>query len=245
MVVSGSHGGIAASLIAARAGAAAVLLNDAGVGKDQAGIAGLAPLGVLGVAAAVVGHESARIGDGGDTAANGVITHVNSLATAAGVEPGQAAAQAIEALEAWTPGVREEDVAVPSVRPPREVPGEPPTIVCDSMSQAGESHAGSVVVSGSHGGDMGGRHAPAGIAAAFFNDAGVGKEEAGIARLPLLDEMGIPAAAASNRSARIGDGEDTLARGVVSHVNRLAAEAGLEPGTPVAAAVGVLGRSRT
>jgi hypothetical protein len=238
VIVCGSHGGRNSALRAAIVGARAIVLNDAGVGKDGAGISGLEPLAELGVAMAVVSHDSARIGDGEDTAANGRLSHLNRLAAAAGLSAGLDAAAAIELLRAWQPAAVATEVPEHADRPLREVAGlGPPTVVCDSMSQAGEEQAGMVVVSGSHGGDMGGRHAPAGLLAAFFNDAGVGKDRAGIARLPLLDEIGIAAATAGHFSARIGDGEDCLRSGVISHVNRHAAAAGLEPGTPVEAAV--------
>ncbi len=41
VLVTGSHGGVYAANLAARAGVRAVIFNDAGQGKDRAGIAGL------------------------------------------------------------------------------------------------------------------------------------------------------------------------------------------------------------
>ena len=41
VLVAGSHGGVIAGFLAARAGVRAVILNDAGVGRDQAGISSL------------------------------------------------------------------------------------------------------------------------------------------------------------------------------------------------------------
>src|SRR5476649_1769536 len=63
VLIAGSHGGVYAACLAARAGLRAVILNDAGVGLDRAGIAGLAYLDGYGMAAAVVSHETGRIGD--------------------------------------------------------------------------------------------------------------------------------------------------------------------------------------
>ena len=40
VLVSGSHGGLIAACLAAAGGAHAAIFNDAGVGKDGAGIAG-------------------------------------------------------------------------------------------------------------------------------------------------------------------------------------------------------------
>ena len=88
VLVGGSHGGIVSAWFAAQSGARAVILHDAGVGKDAAGIAGLTWLEKLGMAAAAVSHTSARIGDGADVLANGLISHANALARELGVDPG-------------------------------------------------------------------------------------------------------------------------------------------------------------
>src|SRR5471030_2175206 len=90
VLVAGSHGGVYAACLAARAGLRAVILNDAGVGLDRAGIAGLAYLDGYGMAAAVVSHETGRIGDGADMARRGIVSHVNAAASRLGCAPGQA-----------------------------------------------------------------------------------------------------------------------------------------------------------
>ena len=64
VLVCGSHGGLIAACLGAKAGAHALILNDAGLGKDRAGIAGLFYLEAIGMAAATVDCHSARIGDG-------------------------------------------------------------------------------------------------------------------------------------------------------------------------------------
>ena len=40
VVVNGSHGGLYAAYLAAKLGVAAAIFNDAGIGRDRAGIAG-------------------------------------------------------------------------------------------------------------------------------------------------------------------------------------------------------------
>src|SRR5579871_2694578 len=85
VAVCGSHGGIVAALFAAAAGVKGALFNDAAVGKEEAGIAGLGELESYGIAAAAVDYRTARIGDGDDCHRSGVISHVNSLAADAGV----------------------------------------------------------------------------------------------------------------------------------------------------------------
>src|SRR6478736_10290174 len=78
--IAASHGGVYAAYLAAKAGVKAVILCDAGVGRERAGIGGLDYLGKLGVAAAAIGHRTARIGHGGDCFARGVITYANAHA---------------------------------------------------------------------------------------------------------------------------------------------------------------------
>lgn len=104
-------------------------------------------------------------------------------------------------------------------------------IVMDSITQVDADDAGAIVVSGSHGGTSSGEFALAvPLAAAFFNDAGVGKDRAGIAALEMLQERGVAAGAVAHDSARIGDATDAWANGVISHVNDAARALGLVPG---------------
>jgi hypothetical protein len=103
VLVAGSHAGVVSAWFAARSGARAVILHDAGVGKEGAGVAGLAWLESLGMAAAAVSHESARIGDGADVLANGVISHANGRARALGVAPGMPCREAAARLTTAVP----------------------------------------------------------------------------------------------------------------------------------------------
>ena len=99
VVVNASHGGIYAAYLAAKLRAAAAIFNDAGVGCDRAGIAGLDYLQDFGIAAATVGHDTARIGDGADMVASGVVSHANALAVSLGVSQGQSCRDAAAALQ--------------------------------------------------------------------------------------------------------------------------------------------------
>ena len=104
-------------------------------------------------------------------------------------------------------------------------------VLRDSIAETGPWDAGTVVVSGSHGGISAARFALAvPLAAVVFNDAGIGKDGAGIAGLALLDTVERPAFAVRHDSARIGDAADTLASGVVSTANAAAARRGVRPG---------------
>jgi hypothetical protein len=88
IVVTGSHGGRSSGAIAARVNAMAVFFNDAGVGKDRAGLVALTMLDSQGIIGGAVGHETARIGDARDAWRSGVLTHVNQTGHAAGLVPG-------------------------------------------------------------------------------------------------------------------------------------------------------------
>lgn len=98
VVVSGSHGGVSAAGYALAWPLALVVFNDAGIGKDEAGVAALALLQAQGRAAATVAHTSARIGDARDAWVHGVVSRVNAAAAAGGLAPGQRLA---EALPRW------------------------------------------------------------------------------------------------------------------------------------------------
>lgn len=95
VVVSGSHGGRSAGEYAIRVPLALCCLNDAGVGKDRAGIVALDMLAARGTPAVAYGHMSARIGEARDAWEHGVITHVNAPAAAMGLAPGESLREAI------------------------------------------------------------------------------------------------------------------------------------------------------
>ncbi len=88
VVVSGSHGGVSAARFAIQAAVRVAVFNDAGVGRDGAGIAGLALLQAAGIAGCTVSHDSARIGEARSTLDDGVISHANPRAEALGAKAG-------------------------------------------------------------------------------------------------------------------------------------------------------------
>lgn len=98
IAISGSHGGLSSARYALAAHPLLAVFNDAGVGKDAAGIAGLDWLQARGVAACTVSHTSARIGQAASTLADGVLSHANALARSLGLQTGLALAPQIEEL---------------------------------------------------------------------------------------------------------------------------------------------------
>lgn len=97
-VVAASHGGTSSGEFALEVPLGLVVFNDAGIGKDQAGIASLAALDARGVACATVSHNSARIGDARDMWEHGVISRVNRAADAMGLRQGQAIKDVLPAV---------------------------------------------------------------------------------------------------------------------------------------------------
>jgi hypothetical protein len=98
MVVSASHGGASSGEFALEVPLRVVFFNDAGVGKDEAGIASLQMLEAKGVAGGTVSHLSARIGDSQDMWDHGVVSHVNASARAIGIVPGQSLSETLTRL---------------------------------------------------------------------------------------------------------------------------------------------------
>ena len=243
VVVNGSHGGLYAAYLAAKLGVAAAIFNDAGVGRDNAGVAGLGYLEELGIPAAAVGHNTARIGDGPDMIARGVVTHANRPALALGCKPELACRNAAACLQRALPAARD---------PPPALEGaflltrEPPALwALDSASLVGAEQVGAVVVTGSHGGLLGGRPDTAlkiDALAALFNDAGIGIDEAGVTRLPALDARGIAGGTVAAASARIGDARSTYQDGVLTRINQCAAALGIVPGMSAREFVAIIRR---
>jgi hypothetical protein len=238
VVVAASHGAVYAGYCAAAGRVRAVVLNDAGVGKDRAGIGALLWLEALGIAAATAGAGSCRIGDGADMMASGVISFVNAPAAALGCAPGRSVADCAERLRSALPSRQAVPPHAEARFVARDTPGLPKVVVTDSISLVGPDDVGAIVISASHGGLLGGDPKTAikvDALAAVYSDAGFGKDRAGVSRLPALDARGIAAATVAADSARIGDGRSVYADGVVSCINRTAAAFGIVVGDGVAA----------
>lgn len=223
-----SHGGVYAAWYAARRGVSAVILHDAGIGRERAGIGGLDWLNTRGVPGACIGHMTARIGEGADMLGRGRLSFVNQVAGRLGLSPGMEAGEALRVLASTS--LLPAQVAEELDEARREIEGagraSVRVLALDSNGLVEAEDAGHVVVTGSHGGLLGGRPetaVKADVLAALYNDAGSGIEGAGLSRLPALDARGIAGACVSCFSARIGDGMSTWEDGFVSAVNGVAA----------------------
>jgi uncharacterized protein YunC (DUF1805 family) len=240
LVLSGSHGGLYPASVASRAGVRAVVFNDAGIGLDAAGVSGVVRLADVGMAAAAVDCFSARIGSTDDMLAHGVISFVNACAKQTGVAVGMKVTDdLLQLLKAEPPHTQLP--SVPEARWETVDESSGVSLLCvDSASLVTPEDAGRIIVTGSHGGLIGGNPARALKARArlaVFNDAGGGKDEIGLSRLPALDAVGVAALTVAGNSAVIGRAQSCLDSGVISHVNALAAELCLKPGMPFRSAL--------
>lgn len=96
-------------------------------------------------------------------------------------------------------------------------------ILMDSINNVDEGDTDQTVFSASHGGvSSGGFTCEHRLGAVFFNDVGVGKENAGIAALDMREKLDIAAGTVDNDSAKIGDAQDHRDNGIVSHLNEIA-----------------------
>lgn len=234
VLVSGSYGGEYNAYHAGKWGLRGVVLNDAGIGRDRAGIRGLDYLDRVGLPGATADVMTCHIADGDHMLAHGLISHVNAAAAALGCAVGQSVRACAEMMRNGEPV----DRGMPPIAGGkryllRAEPGEPKVIGLDAAPMLEDSDTGAIAITGSHAALFRGQPDDVirqTLHAVFFSDAGVGLDRAGIRRLPELDKRGIPAGAVAASSAPIGDARAIYADGILSHVNETAATLGAVPG---------------
>jgi hypothetical protein len=212
-------------------GAKAVIATDAGIGKDEAGISGLKHGETIGVPVATIAVMSAETSNGRSTLL-GEISRANAQARALGVAPGipgHEAAALLAKAPAGTPiptspGAEEKPVVVEETPRGRiwAAPGTtaitdkiPNDIVCSGANSSRVSSDG-VLRMGAKG--------------SIANDAGIAKNNSAVEGVMILGERGIPSAAVSTLSARLGEGLSTWNDGIISVVNHVAAARGVKVG---------------
>jgi len=225
----------------------AVFLNNAGVGKNQAGIRELVNYEAENVLACAVDNYSAEIGIACDTYESGVISHLSVQADLTGIKVGDSVKEAIAKIishglpsepgEVFGSSGKKEKSEGLKKQIQTEVNGVVITVT-DSITFLNESNAGDIVVCGSHGGLSAGKYAEKHhVKAVFFNDAGIGKNSAGVKSLELLSDAGTPACTVDCMSAEIFNGQDVLDNGIVSVCNHCAESSGIKEGLTVKEAV--------
>jgi len=217
----------------------AVFLNNAGVGKNQAGIRGLIHYQAEGILACAVDHNSAEIGISSDTWESGTISHTNPQAEEAGIQIGDSVKDAVgkivnlfilpsstqinKDLESLIDEKKENSSKIDLKKQIQTQIDGVSITVTDSITFLNENNAGEIVVCGSHGGLSAGEYAQKHrVKAVFFNDAGIGKNRAGVKSLESLSDAGILACTVDCMSAEIFNGYDTLDNGIITVCNQLA-----------------------
>ena len=216
-----------------------VFLNNAGIGKNQAGISGLSHYQAENILACAVDHYSAEIGVARDTWESGIISHTNTLAEAAGIQIGDSVQEAVAKIiniiaptsstqenENFESHTNEKKDSTNKVDLKKQIQTQIDGVsitVTDSITFLNESNSGDIVVCGSHGGVSAGHYAQKNhLKAVFFNDAGIGKNNAGIKSLDSLSDAGILACTVDCMSAEIFNGQDMLDNGIITVCNQLA-----------------------
>ncbi len=232
----------------------AVFLNNAGIGKNHAGIRGLLHYEAEGILACAVSHNSAEIGIAIDTWESGIISHTNRPAEAAGIRVGNSVKEAVAIITAIIKkpllNAKSDNTNLEQKNSANngelkkqvqtQIDGVNITVT-DSITFLNNSNAGNIVVCGSHGGMSAGHYAQKyGVQAVFFNDAGIGKNNAGVKSLESLSSAGILACTVNCMSAEIFNGRDVLENGIISVCNQQAMDINISENMTVQEAVKIL-----
>ncbi len=234
VIVAGSYAARVTFGWALRLGVKAAIAHAAGVGKDDAGISGLALAAEHGMPAAACDTMSARLADGASVY-DGIIGHANGPARALGVATGQPVAEAARRMLDASSGKKTviEEMVDNQIYTLEETPkgniraswGIP------VLRSIREPRPRDVFVQASHCGLTLSAHViPLRLKGVIANDAGRGMDDSGIASFPLLAAEGIAAAAVDAMSARIGDVMSIWNDGIVSAANDVARARGVRPG---------------
>lgn len=239
VIVNASYAGVYCAHLLVETQPIGVIGLDCGIGKDGAGIAGLWFFEGRGVPAAAADTSVLEHGNGRDLYENGIVSRVNGYAFGLGVREGMPVADAARIM--MSESVRGELDHVN-----RETVWQGPEghdVVCtNSIADAmPEDRDRNVLCTAGHTGRsvveyiVGFR--PYGF---ICSDGAMGRDSAGIAALAPANEAGIPGAAVSADSARMGDGHSTYFDGVISAVNDLAVAAGVRVGQSAREAASLL-----
>jgi uncharacterized protein YunC (DUF1805 family) len=184
-----------------------------------------------------VDHYSAEIGVAQDTWDSGIISHINALAEKAGIKVGNTVQDAVirilsvinlisfsqNKMRLESLNIERKESEIASKKQTQIQIGGKTITVTDSITFLDNSNTGDILVCGSHGGVSAGHYAQKfQLKAVFFNDAGIGKNNAGIKSLDSLSDAGILACTVDCMSAEIFNGCNTLENGIITVCNQLA-----------------------
>lgn len=230
VVVNASYSGVLCARMVMAARPRAVIGLDCAIGKDGAGIAGLWYYEALGTPSAAVDVMTAEMGNGGDLYDNGIVSRVNDAAQALGLEPGMTTREAAQYL---LTGKKKPAVFEPTRRRVIHTASSGRSIVCtDSIAYAlPEDRERNVLCTAGHTGrSVVGYFRDYRPWAFICSDGGGGKNNSGLSALEAVEPDGIPGAAVSALTARMGDGQSTYFDGVISACNKPARDKGVKVG---------------
>jgi len=233
LVINASYSGVlcARMVMVAKPGFAIGL--DCAIGKDGAGVAGLAYYEALGVPAGAADVMTAEMGNGADLYEEGVLSRVNEAAERLGVRQGMSVKKATELMlsgsarvERWDPARRE--VLHTDVATGRSI------VATDSIAFAlPEDRDRNVLCTAGHTGRSVVDYFRSFRPWAFIcSDGGIGKNRSGVTALDDVEKDGIAGASVDARTARMGDGHSTYFDGVISAANAQARAKGVRIGQP-------------
>ena len=229
VVIASSYAGATIVSLALGAGFKALILHDAGVGKDQAGISGL-PFGdKYGVPTAAVAAATATLSNG-NSVSRGTISHANDAASKLGVRSGQTAREAAQLLLKAEAGRKIEAVADSdnNLYEMEKTPNGRILACWTLFFQGDKRYPNDVFALATHSARVAAEHAFRwNVKGWIANDAGPGKNNSGISGLAICGEKGMPAASVAAMSARIGDALSTYNEGIISAMNEPAKSRGI------------------
>lgn len=243
VVVAASYAGVLCARMIARSTPRGAIGLDCAIGKDGAGVAGLWFYEALDIPAAAADVRTAEMGNGTDLYENGIVSRVNELAEGLGVKPGMTVAAAAALLHELGGQDATDRFADKERREVIHTNAQGRSIVCtDSIAFAREEDRGRNVLctAGHTGRSVVGYIIDAAPWGFICSDGGIGKNDSGITALEPAAEAGIAGASVDALTARMGDGHSTYFDGVISAVNRLAADKGVKVGMPATEAARLL-----
>jgi hypothetical protein len=230
-IVNASYAGVLCAKMVIAAKPLFVIGLDCAIGKDGAGVAGLAFYEALDIPAAAADVMTAEMGNGRDLYEEGIISRVNDSAEKLGIKAGMTVRDAADAMLSGAQRPQHWDPARREVMVTDEATGR--SIVCtDSIAFAlpEDKNRNVLCTAGHTGRSVVGYFREYRPWAFICSDGGIGKNESGVSALADVEADGIPGASVDALTARMGDGHSTYLDGIISAVNAPAAAKGVYVG---------------
>jgi hypothetical protein len=234
VLIHAAYAAVAPSIGLLNRGFRGFIAVDAGIGRDEAGIGGLPLADQYGVPAAAVSVYSCRMCVGHSVWVDGVVSRANRTALELGVLPGQSTATAAALMLRGAVGTTR---SLTNPQGDSDFPLHPGPdggiFGCWSMSLPKGDRRRDVFCVGTpvdttmtvhmynHG------ILPRGV---IGSDGGFGRDQMAIVGLHILQDMGVPCAAVSHDSARLGDARSIYEDGRITIANALAEARGVRAG---------------